>query len=96
MGCYSLRVMEAAAEAKHYADQQSACDELACVIHDVKSPCLNSALGQKPPDHRLIADNQTRETTKRFRSDTRGVGELGTAKQHRRCSTAPKMLTQKP
>jgi hypothetical protein len=46
LGCYGLRVMEAAAEAKHYADQQSACDELACVIHYVKSPCLNSALGK--------------------------------------------------
>ena len=35
---YSLRVMEAATEAERDADQQSACDELTCVIHDVKSP----------------------------------------------------------
>jgi hypothetical protein len=28
--------MEAAAGAKRYADQQSACDDLTSVIHDVK------------------------------------------------------------
>jgi hypothetical protein len=32
------RVMETAAEAKRHTDQQRACDELTCVIHDVKSP----------------------------------------------------------
>lgn len=38
LGVNGLIVVEAAAEAKRHTDQQRACDELTCVIHDVKSP----------------------------------------------------------
>ena len=38
LGVNRLIVVEAAAEAKRHTGQQRACDELTCIIHDVKSP----------------------------------------------------------
>ena len=65
--------MEAAAEAKRHADQQSACDELTCVIHDVKSPVFELGDWQYPPDHRLIADNQNERDDQTVPVRKRGV-----------------------